>query len=155
MYGYTFRLERILNLKREIEDIRRRELSEAITALRREIERKEEIESEISEAVNEMRTGQKLGWNPLRYISAHRYLSYLNAELQNQASRIKEAELEVNRRREKTVQAIKEPKIFEKLKDRDYRRFLEDLSKREVALLDMVTTNGYHRRSTQTPEEVM
>ncbi len=155
MYGYTFRLERILNLKKEIEDIRKRELSEAIIALRKEIERREEIESEISEVMDEMRTGQKVGWNPLRYISAHRYLSHLNAELQNQASRIRKADLEVNRRREKTIQAIKERKIFEKLRDRDYRRFLEKLSKGEMTLLDMVTTNGYHRKSTQMPEGVM
>jgi flagellar FliJ protein len=155
MNGYVFKLERILNLKEEIEELRNRELTEAILALREEIDRKNEIEAEISAVMDEMRSGQKEGWSSLRYISAQRYLAYLNARLQEQIMRIKDANVEVNLRREKLVQAVKERKIFEKLKERDYRGFLERLSKREMEILDLVTTNGYHRKSRQTSEEVV
>ncbi|MGI5970196.1 MAG: flagellar export protein FliJ [Oscillospiraceae bacterium] len=142
MKRFVFSLQPLLKLKRINEKQKKTELAEIQNRLNELYAEKEELERRLEESSigykKEMRKGMpppRMAWyaNFADYLQAH--LKALNASI-CEAERIKEA------KQSELVTLMKEIKTIEKLREEQYRAYLEEAAKDEERVLgDLISYN--------------
>ncbi len=145
MKRFRFRLRRLLEVRRLRESIKRQELEE----VRRELDRQRRILSALEQAhegsVNDLRVGFQGTLDLERIAVYHRYLGLLAHLIEGQRAVLESFVREEAARRVAVIEARRDRRIVEKLKDRAYARFLEQAAREEQAFLDEVSTVRYTR----------
>jgi flagellar FliJ protein len=145
MKKFKFKLETVLKVKIRIEDLRKIELREA--EFRREKARIElcrwQEEVEVNIRLYREKFRQRI--NPEEANNYHQYLTWLNHQLDLAAMQLKLCEREVAERRQKLVEASKEKKILEKLKEKAYQNYQAEQLKAEIEFLDELGTGRFIR----------
>lgn len=147
MAKFIFRLEAVLNVKRQKEENIKNELGKAIQRLEAEkqklarLERsKEEIIAEFNDKTKKT-TVQKL-------IEFNAYLSLLKSKIIHQKERVNKAVLDVDKIREELVKAVQERKILEKLKEKKYDEYLIEQKKLEQKTNDEIVSYKHKESSS-------
>lgn len=147
MPNFTFRLEKILQLKKKIEDQRKKELVDLKELLRKEQDFLKKLEAVIAHIQGIRKDSQKEILNMNEILDYYHYLSCLREKAIAQISLIEELIRSTEEKRKELIAASKERKMIEKLKDNQLREFRTALEKLEVKLLDELATTGYTHRS--------
>jgi flagellar FliJ protein len=149
MATFTFRLQPLMKLREAERDQCREQLAEAYRADQILSERHEEIVSQMQEAKQLTRSQSQPGEVSVdALMNTHRYEIVLTAQLQQLALQRQRLAEEIERRRQALVEADRELRILEKLRERheaEFRRQEEKLETRqldEMALRRRQTTNG-------------
>lgn len=145
MNKFKFKLETVLKVKARIEDLRKMELREAES--RRDQARLElyRWQKEIADNIRLYREKFQQRINPEEVNNYHRYLTWLNRQADSAALQLQEREKEVAERRQKLVEASKEKKILEKLKDKAYQDYQAEQLRAEIQFLDELGTGRFIR----------
>ena len=79
-------------------------------------------------------------------------LQQTNRQLENYKNKmkqinenIKDKEIEIEKKKEKLLEAVQDYKIFKKLKEKGYEKYTEEQKKTEQNFLDEITNNNYSR----------
>jgi flagellar protein FliJ len=131
MSQFRFRLDTLLRLKKIARDERRTQLADAQRAEVAIAERQNELGQRQEQLEDQRRA---IGRGPLdvaRWIDADRYAQTLRAEQTDLAWQRENAAAEVERCRQHLVEADREVKTLEKLRDRQYETHRIDESRRE------------------------
>ena len=149
MAKFQFRLATFLRLREAARDERRAALAEAYRADDVLRQREEMMAEEISALKGSCRQAVGPGTVDIdKLLAAQRYEITLRAE-QTQLSRQREMiKAEIERRREAVVQANRDVRVLEKLRERQAERHRDDQAHREIRELDEIAG----RRAL--PEEV-
>lgn len=152
MRRFDFRFQRILGLKASVEEARKIALGEVIAILNREQEllaRMRQTRQQYQQAGNSLPRSRLqpslLGLN----VS---YLQRLEREIGEQQVHIRRVEAMVEDRRRKLVQATKERRVFEILKEKAWEAHQREAKRQERIQLDEVGEQLYARRGSEGAE---
>lgn len=152
MNKFKFKLETVLKVKTRIEDLRKIELVEA--ELRREKVRLElcrwQEEVEVNIRLYREKFQQRI--NPEEANNYHRYLTWLNRQVDLVMLKLQECEREVAVCRQRLIEASKEKKILEKLKEKAYQAYQAEQLNAEIKFLDELGTGRYIRDQVERQE---
>ncbi len=144
---FRFRLESVLNYRRTIEENLLKELSELRRHLSLEEDRLKMMIFEKGRHINDLGSLQK-GGVTLQIEDIKLYFSYLNGlelKIKKQGDVIKKCQERVDKKLAEVVDAMKNRKILEVIKERGYREYTREINLKEQRLLDEIAVNRFTR----------
>ena len=146
MRRFRFRFQRLLEIKERMEERRRAELGEAVAVLNQERDRL----AELRRIQQFYRQGPKslpdAPLDPSLLALNASYDQRLRRETQEQLDRIRQVEEAVEKRRQKLVDATKERRVYEILKERAVEAYQHERRRQEQMVLDEIGGQLYIRR---------
>jgi flagellar FliJ protein len=150
MKKFKFKLETVLKVRTRLEDLRKRELRQAELRLEEALRQLKRRQAEIAETTamyQENLQKQRLDLNLATYY--HNYLNKLNQLLVEDYARIDRCNEDLAKARQNLIEATKEKKIVEKLKEKAYEEYKLTELKQETEFLDELgTTRFIHQETT-------
>jgi flagellar FliJ protein len=144
MKSFTFGLEKVLKLRQYYEDDAKIELGRATGALL-------ELESGLAAVGRERARAQGSQFAPGNSANEIRQYMYYIQRLDNTAEKLIEeiamAELKVEQAREAFLEASRERKVFDKLKEKRQKEYRKDVLIAETKILDDITSGVLARAS--------
>ncbi|HOV14486.1 MAG TPA: flagellar export protein FliJ [Spirochaetota bacterium] len=140
MKKYSFKLERLLKIKeykeRIAEENYAKELQKKIILEQENINMKKLVEKDIeSDFINE-KIGEKIDIN---YFHQHeRYVRSLELKIEQNKAKIREYEPGIKKLQDELIEATKEKKIMEKLKEKDYEKYKDEKNKYDTKVIDEI-----------------
>jgi len=142
MAKFVFKLQPVLNIKLQKEESLKNELGKAIQKL--EFEKNRFIE--IEEAMNNMaeKFNEKAKKIRIRKLIEYKeYLVVLDAKKKIQKENVNKAAIYVDKVREELLNAVKERKILERLKEKKFDEFLLEEKKLEQKINDEIVSYNH------------
>ncbi len=146
MANFRFRLATLLRLRDRVRDERRRLLAEAQVAEDALAERLAQVAEDLDDLKHQHRLATAEGRVDIdRVLSAQRYELVLQLEenlIQQQSATL---EAEITNRRQTLIEADRDVKVLEKLRERQHERFREKEYRRKTEEFDDVAGHQYWR----------
>lgn len=140
MAKYRFKLQNILKLKNDIEKDKKNQFGVAIQRFENEKLKLEQLNAEMYNMCSETEKAAEQGISVKKLLLQQRFKEYYKHSISNQVVRIQMAEQHLDNCREELVKAVQDRKIMEKLKEKDYQRYLYAEQKNEEKLVgDLVS----------------
>lgn len=147
---FQFRLQKVLEYRVHLEDTLRTELAE----LRREramlVERREQLETEVAERVQRLTAGE---FDVLQVKMTTHYVNRLEGLIQHTRQRIAEMDEAIEEKRQALVEASRNRKVMEKLKETAYEEYRAEELRTEQLFLDELATATFNRGTARTDRE--
>lgn len=143
MGKFNFKLQAVLNLKKQVEDNMKNEFGKAVQELERQKRILREIELERDEYITDMNKKTTSGVSVGKLKEYGLYISLLNKKADNQKNNIKNAQECVDMYREKLIVAMQERKVMEKLKEKKFEEYLKEQQKQEQKIIDEIASFNY------------
>jgi len=138
MRKFKFNLEKILQLRKSKEEECKIALGQAISALNI-------IENEIKNTAFKKHNAANERFNqPLEMASWDLYILRLEQEAEKLAQKAAQAEMEVEEKRAVYMEALKDVKAIEKLKEKQQKEYRKEYSKYEINQIDELTTARFN-----------
>ena len=138
MKGYKFSMDKVLELREKNEKKKITDYINAKSILDEEYSRLNKLQAEM-EKVNIIDCLSDI--NSLNYKNL--YKTMLNNKIEKQVDLIKNREREVELIRLNLLEAQKDKKIIEKLKEKDYEKYLLEIRAKEVSEIDEIAILTY------------
>jgi flagellar FliJ protein len=145
---FQFRLEQVLNLRRQVEEVRVRELSQAQGQLLRveeSIRAHAESEKEFLGTYGDFE--KKGGFDSDQVMAYCEYKEWLLRQEKEYRRREREWAKEVEKRRLEAVKASRERRLLENLKERQIRAHGQEVLGEEQRFLDEISSIAFVRRN--------
>ncbi|SHD77013.1 flagellar export protein FliJ [Schnuerera ultunensis] len=143
--NFNFKLEKVLNYKRTIEDLKKNQYGVVQQRLNSEESKLDDFnryKKNLLDEKNSTATKTKVG-NLAMYST---YIEDVNTRIKEQAEVVTEIQKELEEKKEEMITAVQEKKIFEKLKENEYEKHLYEIKKREEKQNDAIIS---YKVSTQ------
>lgn len=147
MAKFIFKLQSVLNLRKQKEDSIKNELANATRKLEAEKRKLSELETMLEDTVREFNERTKKT-TVHELIEFNEYLSLLNSRIKTQKENVNNAAQYVDKVREELVKAVKERKILEKLRERQFEEFLLEQKKLEQKTNDEIVSYNYNENGS-------
>jgi len=145
MAKFNFRLQTYLNLKAKIEDQKRNEFGKAVAALELEKTKLVNLQQERNDCIDEFRKKVESTIEPGGINRYNLYLDVLKKRIAEQKSRVARAEAFLRAKRAELVEAMKNRKILETLKEKDFETYLIEEKKNEQKIVDDLISYKYSK----------
>lgn len=145
MKKFKFRFETVLKVKEKKEEQLKREFMQLIALKIRQENLLMEIEKERQEKAKEKFNEKQTGTDIQTLIFYEEYANLLRKQIEETEKRIKELQEKADIKREELIEASKQKKIFERLKQNDFNDFKNLVLKNEQQLLDEIAVNKFNR----------
>lgn len=139
MDKFNFRLDKVLDYRTKIEEVKKIEFGNAKIRLDKEmsifnnmIDHKNKINSERNQVISKTTINELKNYND--------YLFKIKDKLMEQKISVKKAQDDTQLAREKLVDSSKNKKILENLKDRDYKKYLYNIKREEDKIIDQIVS---------------
>jgi len=144
---FQFRLEQVLNLRKQVEEIKIRELAVAknhLFEIERALNKQIEKQEEFLEAYGEL---EKNGMFTAEQVMTYcEYKESLSKEEKEFRKRQDDWMIEVERRRRETVKVSRERQLLDNLKEKKLREHNQEVQSEEQKFLDEVSSIAFVRR---------
>lgn len=146
MANFVFKLQSLLDVKIQLEDVIKTELGKSIRHLEIQKSIYNDMETEREDIISlfNSSSGKGIRVNKLREYSA--YISILKQRLEEQKENVNCAVENVDKNREQLLKIVKEKKILEKLKSKKLEEYMKEQSKLEQRVIDEITSYKYSRQ---------
>ena len=142
---FRFRLQKVLVVRKYKEDLVKNELARVTKVYNEERRSLENQTRAYRRALDELKEKERGVLSIHEIVSYHMYISGLSLRIKAQEMRVSEIEEEIVRVRGKLVEASKERKSIEKLRDKHYQTYLQEINKIEQDIIDEVASNVFIR----------
>lgn len=139
MSTFNFKLEKILDYKRTVEDYKKGRYGSLKRRLHNEEEKldvynrhKADMELEMNRSITKTKAGNLAMYN--------NYINDMSRRIAEQKRIVNKAKKELEAARNEMVAAIQEKKTFEKLKEKEHKEYLYRLKKIEEKQIDALVT---------------
>ena len=151
MAKFTFTLDGVLRQRIHVEEQRQRELASVqaeLTALEAELRA---MDRSVGESTADVRNNRLVGQLDLAYLTAHRrYTAAMQRKAMALAQQMVAVKTRLETHRKALLEAAKQRKIIEKLRENRKERWAQDMARRETAALDEVGAQiGYRNAMEQ------
>ena len=146
MKRYKYRLEPMLKLKEHKEKEKQREHAETVQKVQEQKDKLVRIDEERGETLKHQRQSLVGSMSLAELLVCSRYLMKLKKDTLTGRELLRGLEKEADKRREKLVEASKERKIYEKLKEKQIAKFTKEVERLENKAVDETATNGFRRK---------
>jgi len=154
MAKFTFRLQGLLSVKEKLEEQRKMEYGHALAALERERRALRQLEEEKSFNIGEVSRRMKVSIEPEVLTLYGLYIEELKRRIKKQEKRVEAAEREAEERRLILVEAMKERKMMQKLREKDLEEFVEEEKRSEQRGVDVLVSYKYARQGVEMEEDM-
>ena len=150
MSKFKFRLETLLRLRDSVRDERRAELAQAYHAGEILEQRQHEIEDELGNLAQQSRKAASPGPMDVdRLLDVRRYELVLRSQQQLAGQQQEALDAEIERRRQAVVEANREVRVLETLREKQQDRHRHEQTRQEIKELDEAAARGNRVRSTE------
>lgn len=139
MAGFNFKLERVLNYKETLENEKKSKFAQAKQKLAKEesllddyYKHKNLIVKEKNSVSNKIKAGELVLYNS--------YIDTINKRIENQKIIVTRTKGELEKAKDEMINAVKEKKIFQKLKENKYQEYIYQLGKEEEKIIDSLVS---------------
>ncbi|NLM74107.1 MAG: flagellar export protein FliJ [Clostridiaceae bacterium] len=136
MAKFKFRLQTYLNLKIQLEKDARNELGLATIKLQQEKEKLKNIVDCIDLYTDKFRKACTGQIQPAKINEIKTYLEHLDHRKQIQLLNVKKAQENVDKKREKLIEIMKEKKVLEKLREHKFEEYKKEEERSEQQRVD-------------------
>lgn len=136
MARFRFSLQKLLNLKEQLEESIKNELGHAVKALEEEKRKLASIDAGISRLTEEFRLACTGSIRPEKIKEIKSFMEVRQNARIRQMAVVKKKQDNVDKVREKLVNAMKERKVLGNLREKDFERFRISEEKNEQKLTD-------------------
>ena len=136
MAGFKFRLQTLLKLKEQFEKSTKNELGVAIMKLEEEKSKLKVIEDNINITTNDFREACSGIIRPEKIKELKTYLEHLQHTRDKQKEAVKQQQKNVDIIRERLVEIMRERKVLENLKEKEFQEYLKEELKKEQQQVD-------------------
>ncbi len=140
MAKFVFKLQPVLNIKKQIEDSLKIQLGKAVQALEAEKELLRELESEKKRCMAEVGAEVSGGVKADKLKNYNAYISFIKQKISRQCEMVKSAQEIVDKYREELTDMMKERKMLEKLREKQYEEYLKEVKKKEQKDIDEIVS---------------
>ena len=139
MLGYTFKLEKILNYKEDIENVKKGVLGNINNKLNKEEEKLIIYNQQKEILINKRNELQvKTDIRSLKLYNNH--LSDISKDIKKQEELIYQINIKLDCAKQELLEAVKEKKTLEKLKEKDYSQFIAEEDKKQEKIIDNIVS---------------
>ncbi len=145
MVDFNFRLEKVLNYKKTLEDYKKsqygvvqKKLFDEENKLAKFNQYKNSVKNEKNQTVTKTNIGNLAMYN--------NYINDLSRKIKLQERIVNKTRKDAEEAKEEMITAVKEKKIFEKLKEQEYEEYLYQLKRDEEKQTDAIVS---YKTSTQ------
>ncbi len=142
--AFNFKFQSILDLKVRLEDQKKSKYGEANEELKRQEDKLNVLYEERMHQFNLMRERGKVGLTPKELIVYNNYIERLKRSIEIQKVVVERAKRAVEKARLELVEAAKQRKMFETLKEKKLEEYWEDYYKKEQSQLDEIVSYKYN-----------
>jgi len=140
MAKFNFRLQGYLNIKEKLEEQRRLEYAKALAILEEETRKRDALIAHRDDKIREFSELARVSIKPHLFAHYNVYIEVVKKRLEEQQKRVDEAAAEAERRRLILVEAMKEKKMLQTLREKDYELFVAEEKRLEQKTVDTVVS---------------
>lgn len=142
---YKFNLEPLLNYRKSIEETRKKDLA-LLNRLMIEAKRRLNDYKKKRQRFNmELQLKQKEGITVFENLLYFNFMDQLSGKVNTQKDEIVQVGKQCDQKRKDLIEAVKERKALDKLKEKKMNIYKQELSKNEREFLNDVAINGFKR----------
>jgi flagellar protein FliJ len=146
MKKFKFKLETVLNVKEMTEEQLKHELMKLNGLKQQEEQLLLEVNEKRAYIAREKSDKNKKGTDIQNLIYFEQYLGFLLKKIDDTKLSIKVLEIKVDKKRAEVVEASREKKVFEKLKEKAFDEFVKVVNINEQKALDEAAVSKYNRK---------
>ena len=147
MAKFKFKLETVLKVKTRVEDLRKRELHLAEVHRQQAQSQLLERENEVADTIQSYRQNCQQKLDLFQAVNYHKFLIWQNKQVELANRHLKTCEKNVDRSREQLLEATKEKKTVEKLKEKAFADYKAEELNLEIQFLDELGTGRFNRNA--------
>ena len=142
MKKFAFSLQSVLHVKNIQEKQIKAELAEIQNQLNKLFEKQTELKQQLDDSSGQYGDEMLKGMSVPRMAWYINFADYIQAQLKKLDSSIREVEQKLQNKKTELIAIVKEIKTIEKLREEQYRAYLEEVSKEEEKVLgDLISYN--------------
>ena len=147
MAGFVFRLQSFLGVKEKIEDQKRVEYGKSMAKLNEEKQKLSLMESELANVVLSLKNAlsERINSNDIR--NRNNYINDLKIRIEQQKEKVTRAKRASDKKRDELVEAMKERKMLETLKEHDKEAYMKEQLYKEQKVTDEIVSYKYSTRN--------
>lgn len=139
MARFVFKLEALLEARQRAEKDRQRELAERAAVVVECEQQLKNLDTQVKTATDDVRENHLTGKLDLNFLAAHRrFLGAMQRSAMDVVQKLANASKRVDEARVVLVEAAKQRKVIEKLREKQLERWKAEQARRELADLDEV-----------------
>jgi flagellar FliJ protein len=142
---YRFNLQVLLDYRKRIEEGLQIELSQIQRALEKEKQLLLSYQREKSYYEDELVRREEREINVNEALLYRDYLRGMRIKIKEQRETVAKIKMDLDKKQEDLLEATKTRKVLEKVKEKDWKRFMDSLQRRERLLIDEVGIRKYQR----------
>lgn len=149
MAKFKFNLQTVLKLKEQLEQNAKNNLGKATKVLEQEEKALEELFVYKEELIKSFKEKSKQGTNVQELINHNNYLLKLNKRIKNQNQNVDIARRNVDKQRQVLVEASREKKVLEKLREKKFEEYMKEEYKKEQKITDEIVSYKYSQKDSE------
>jgi flagellar FliJ protein len=146
MRKFKFKLETVLRVKQRIEEERKQQLQQTELARLAAIRQLDERRGELEETIRQYEENSRRKFDRVLAYYYNQYTMWLDQKIKEARIHLDYCEREVVKARQRLLEAAKERKILDKLKEKAFRQYKEVELREEVIFLDELGTERFVRQ---------
>lgn len=152
MAKFIYRMQNILNIKLRLETQAKTEYAENAARLAAEEEKMHHLASRRKQYENEAKQSAMNRVNIASIKQSNESMAVMKELMTQQAVRIRIAQKNLDRARDKLNLAMQERKIYEKLREKAFEEFKQELNAQEKKEIDELVSFNYNDNNMETGE---
>ena len=140
MARFIFRLQSVLGIKEKVEDLKKNEFGKAVTALAEARRALAEMEASREKCIDHFRRDISKGIDPDAFKRYNLYIEQVNLAIKRQTFVVEQCEAFVEVKRQELVEAMRDRKTLETLRDNDFEEYLVEEKKQEQKVVDEIVS---------------
>lgn len=152
MAKFIYRMQNILNIKLRLETQAKTEYAENAARLAAEEEKMHHLASRRQQYENEAKQSAMSRVNIASIKQSNESMAVMKELMTQQAVRIRIAQKNLDRARDKLNLAMQERKIYEKLREKAFEEFKQELNAQEKKEIDELVSFNYNDNNMETGE---
>ena len=152
MAKFIYRMQNILDIKYKLEETEKQNFAAALQRLRNEEEKLQHLVMRRDRYASEYEQLLVGKLDFLKIEQCANAIEFLNEKITDQEQVIRNRSKELEQARQKLNQVIQERKMHEKLKEKQFEQFLQELSMQEIKEIDEVVSYQYGQGKTGTED---
>lgn len=145
MAKFTFKLESLLNIKTKLEDKAKTEYGKANLKLQQEKELLQNLQNKKDNAIFSFKKSVSNNVNTNETIIFNRFIYNMDCQIKNQQENISLAKNLVEEKRKELIEAMKQRKIFDTLKENQKQSFNKEILLNEQKFIDEIVSYKYNK----------
>lgn len=145
MAKFIFNMQGLLNIKEKLEEQSKTEYGKALTRLEQEKSILLNLKNKKQQNILSFRESINKGVKPNYIDNINKYISFIDKKIEAQIQNINKAKEIVEEKRLALLEAMKERKVLEALKEKEKENYFKEELKNEQKIIDEIVSYKYNK----------